>query len=229
MSMMSTLLQADQLGGEGRQQQQPAGAGIGAAELGTAVRDHGEWAPHAGVAGGTPPPPTNQEPSRPHGGSGDTRGFRDALFFQFATQMEHPLFDGNKDRFLDFRQRFLAVANVLELWDQFMGGKTRAVPVGNPSKSTSDLVQEGFSLVEIRSALHAWSLLSSALQRDADSAILRMFTSPKEAFSELEQRYNPQTVMAKQELLQKFMNFKIPSGSDPLKALIELEEIGYRI
>ena len=81
---------------------------------------------------------------------------------------------------------FLLKANMLDIYDHFVGQRVRAVPVGDPLKQQAVLLREGFSPEEIKGAYQAWNFLDAALQSEEDRAILKRCRSPREVYEFLE-------------------------------------------
>ena len=65
-----------------------------------------------------------------------------------------PVLKGGKG-FQKFKYNFLLKANMLDIYDHFVGQRVRAVPVGDPLKQKAVLLREGFSPEEIRGAYQA--------------------------------------------------------------------------
>ena len=85
------------------------------------------------------------------------------------------------------------------------------------------LLREGFSNDEIRGACQPWDFIDSALQCEADRAILKICRSPQEVFERLEKWHDPENEVATQQ--HKFHEFVIPPHSNPIAAFHDLEDI----
>ena len=113
---------------------------------------------------------------------------------------------------------------MLDITAHFVDQGMRAVPVGDPLKQKTVLLQEGFSNEEIRSAYQAWNFIDAALQSESDRSILKRCKSPREVFERLEKWHDPDSEVATQRLYDKFHEFAIPPHSDPIAALHDLED-----
>ena len=91
-----------------------------------------------------------------------------------------------------------------EISGYFVGQGTRVVSVGNPLKQKAVLCEE---------------------LRGAYRSMLKRCKSPREAFGDLEQWYDPESEVATQTLYDKFCDFTIPPKRNPIEALHALEDI----
>ena len=86
---------------------------------------------------------------------------RDALrtdFKSLPARVVPPVLKAEKGGFQRFKHEFFLKANMLDITAHFVDQGMRAVPVGDPLKQKTVLLQEGFSNEEIRSAYQAWNL-----------------------------------------------------------------------
>lgn len=67
---------------------------------------------------------------------------------QYGSRINPSVFKGTKDILLQFRVEFLQATKHLDLSDQFVGQRVRAVPVGDSLKSKSALMEERYSQLE---------------------------------------------------------------------------------
>ena len=152
---------------------------------------------------------------------------RDALrtdFKSLPARVVPPVLKAEKGGFQRFKHEFFLKANMLDITAHFVDQGMRAVPVGDPLKQKTVLLQEGFSNEEIRSAYQAWNFIDAALQSESDRSILKRCKSPREVFERLEKWHDPDSEVATQRLYDKFHEFAIPPHSDPIAALHDLED-----
>ena len=152
---------------------------------------------------------------------------RDVLrtdFKSLPARVVPPVLKAEKGGFQKFKHEFFLKANMLDITAHFEDQGTRAVLVGDPLKQKAVLLQEGFSIEEIRSAYQAWNFIDAALQSESDRSILKICKSPREVFERLEKWYDPDSEVATQRLYDKFHEFAIPPHSGPIAALHDLED-----
>ena len=145
-------------------------------------------------------------------------------FKSLPARVVPPVLKAEKGGFQKFKHEFFLKANMLDITAHFADQGMRAVPVGDPLKQKTVLLQEGFSNEEIRGAYQAWNFIDAALQSESDRSILKRCKSPREVFERLEKWHDPDSEVATQRLYDKFHEFAIPPHSDPIAALHDLED-----
>ena len=107
-------------------------------------------------------------------------------FKSLPTRFIPPVLKAEKGDFHKFKHGFLLKTNMLDITDHFVGQAMQMVPVGESFEQQAVLLREGFSDEEIRGAYQAWDFIDTALQSEADRAILKRCRSPQEVFERLE-------------------------------------------
>eukprot|EP00752_Nemacystus_decipiens_P017516 g15699.t1 len=157
-------------------------------------------------------------------GGGDDMSGRGAVGFSTMKQfprIQTPQFKGDRKFFLSFRADFIRTAEILDIVEQFVGTSR----VADITKSSRELINDGFSSDEISAGKNAWNLLFTALQSEHSRAIIRQCPNAKVALQELDAVYSPDTQGAKQELFRRFNGFRFSAKDDPVRALNDLELI----
>ena len=68
------------------------------------------------------------------------------------------MLNGEKGEFQKFKHEFLLQTNLLDISDHFVGQGTIVVSVGDPLKQKAVLLQEDFSIEDIRGAYQCGTL-----------------------------------------------------------------------
>ena len=138
-----------------------------------------------------------------------------------------PVFSGDSSDYASYRKKALVFAEYVGFGDVFIC--LGDVPVAEPSISVQQMRNMDCTMGEIDQHRKVYHFLRSALKTKVDLKILYRARSPAEAWMKLESWHNPRTITATQSLHQRFQDFTMRPGQNPMFVLSTLEEMAAQL
>lgn len=145
--------------------------------------------------------------------------------YVFRLEISYPKFHGDCDKYCSFREKLIYFVS----YHQFADTYARESPVFMSPSDWAKLAYQEVSHMELRQAEHAWFYPLGMIRHEPAKQMVQRAGLPSLGLKALDDWYALHTSARETKLLQKFSDFELVEGGDPMESLMELVNISAQI